>query len=73
MARLERPSRKPSAAPLARNQPRRSQANTAKLPTDNSTLTLLRELKILGIDTARLKLNIVLGDKGLKDRVMDVL
>ena len=51
----------------------RSQANTAKLLADNPTLMRLRELEILEKVAASSKLNIVLGEKGLTDRVMNVL
>jgi regulator of protease activity HflC (stomatin/prohibitin superfamily) len=51
----------------------RSQANTAKLLADNPTLMRLRELEVLEKVAANSKLNILLGDKGLTDRVMNVL
>ncbi len=51
----------------------RSQANTAKLLADSPTLMHLRELEVLEKVAANSKLNIVLGDKGLTDRVMNVL
>ena len=51
----------------------RSQANTAKLLADNPTLMRLRELEILEKIAATSKLNIVLGEKGLTDRVVNVL
>jgi hypothetical protein len=51
----------------------RSQANTAKLLQDNPTLMRLRELEALEKIAANAKLNIVLGDKGLTDRVVNVL
>jgi hypothetical protein len=51
----------------------RSQANTAKLLQDNPTLMRLRELEALEKIAATAKLNIVLGDKGLTDRVVNVL
>ena len=51
----------------------RSQANTAKLLADNPTLMRLRELEVLEKVAANSKLNIVLGDKGLTDRVINVL
>jgi len=56
----------------------RSQANTAKLLADNPTLMRLRELEVLEKVAANSKLNIVLGDRvlgdrGLTDRVMNVL
>ena len=56
----------------------RSQANTAKLLADNPTLMRLRELEVLEKVAANSKLNIllgdrVLGDRGLTDRVVNVL
>jgi regulator of protease activity HflC (stomatin/prohibitin superfamily) len=51
----------------------RSQANTAKLLQDNPTLMRLRELEVLEKVAASAKLNVVLGDKGLTERVMNVL
>jgi regulator of protease activity HflC (stomatin/prohibitin superfamily) len=51
----------------------RSQANTAKLLQDNPTLMRLRELEALEKVAATSKLNVVLGDKGLTERVVNVL
>ena len=51
----------------------RSQANTAKLLQDNPTLMRLRELEVLEKVAATAKLSIVLGDKGLAERVVNVL
>jgi regulator of protease activity HflC (stomatin/prohibitin superfamily) len=51
----------------------RSQANTAKLLADNPTLMRLRELEVLEKIAATNKLNIVLGEKGLADRVINLL
>jgi regulator of protease activity HflC (stomatin/prohibitin superfamily) len=51
----------------------RSQANTAKLLQDNPTLMRLRELEVLEKVAATAKLNVVLGDKGLTDRLVNVL
>jgi regulator of protease activity HflC (stomatin/prohibitin superfamily) len=51
----------------------RSQANTAKLLSDNPTLMRLRELEVLEKVAASAKLNVVLGDKGLIERVVNVL
>jgi hypothetical protein len=51
----------------------RSQANTAKLLQDNPTLMRLRELEVLEKVAASAKLNVVLGDKGLTERVVNVL
>ena len=51
----------------------RSQANTAKLLSDNPTLMRLRELEVLEKIASAGKLNIVLGEKGLSDKVMNLL
>jgi regulator of protease activity HflC (stomatin/prohibitin superfamily) len=51
----------------------RSQANTAKLLADNPTLMRLRELEVLEKIASNGKLNIVLGEKGLADRVTNLL
>jgi regulator of protease activity HflC (stomatin/prohibitin superfamily) len=51
----------------------RSQANTAKLLADNPTLMRLRELEVLEKIASNGKMNIVLGDKGLADRVTNLL
>jgi len=51
----------------------RSQANTAKLLQDNPTLMRLRELEVLEKIALANKLNIVLGEKGLTDRVVNLL
>ena len=51
----------------------RSQANTARLLADNPTLMRLRELEVLEKVAASSKLNVVLGDKGLADRVVNLL
>jgi regulator of protease activity HflC (stomatin/prohibitin superfamily) len=51
----------------------RSQANTAKLLADNPTLMRLRELEVLESIAKEGKLNIVLGEKGLADRVVNLL
>ncbi|MCU0962278.1 MAG: slipin family protein [Pirellulaceae bacterium] len=51
----------------------RSQANTAKLLADNPTLMRLRELEVLEKIASAGHLNIVLGDKGLADRVVNLL
>ena len=50
----------------------RSQANTAKLLEGNPTLMSLRELEVLE-KAAGGKLNVVLGEKGLAERVMNLL
>ncbi len=51
----------------------RSQANTAKLLQDNPTLMRLRELEALEKVAASAKLRVVLGDKGLTDRVVNAV
>ena len=51
----------------------RSQANTAKLLNDNPTLMRLRELEVLESIASTGKLNIVLGEKGLAERVVNLL
>jgi len=51
----------------------RSQANTAKLLQDNPTLLRLRELETLEKVAANAEFKVVLGDKGLTDRVVNLL
>ncbi len=51
----------------------RSQANTAKLLETSPTLMRLRELEVLEKIASAGKLNIVLGEKGLTDRVVNLL
>ncbi len=51
----------------------RSQANTAKLLADNPTLMRLRELEVLESIAKEGKLNVVLGEKGLVNRVVNLL
>ncbi len=51
----------------------RSQANTAKLLADNPVLMRLRELEVLEKIAASGKLNIVLDEKGLTDKVINLL
>jgi hypothetical protein len=51
----------------------RSQVNTAKLLADNPTLMRLRELEVLEKVVASGKLSVVLGEKGLADRVMTLI
>ena len=51
----------------------RSQANTAKLLADSPTLMRLRELEVLEKIASTGKLSIVLGEKGLADRVVNLL
>ena len=51
----------------------RSQANTARLLTDNPTLMRLRELEALEKIAASGNLNVVLGEQGLAERVVNLL
>ncbi len=51
----------------------RSQANTAKMLQDNPTLMRMRELEVLEKVAANAKLNVLLGDKGLAERVVNLL
>jgi regulator of protease activity HflC (stomatin/prohibitin superfamily) len=51
----------------------RSQANTAKLLENNPALMRLRELEVLEKISAHAKLNVILGEKGLADKVVNLL
>ena len=51
----------------------RSQVNTAKLLNDNPTLMRLRELELLEKIATSGNMNIVLGEKGLAERVVNLL
>jgi regulator of protease activity HflC (stomatin/prohibitin superfamily) len=51
----------------------RSQANTARLLADNPTLMRLRELEVLEKIASSGNWNVVLGEKGLADRVVNLL
>lgn len=51
----------------------RSQANTAKLLADNPTLMRLRELEVLEKIAASGELKVVLGEKGLTERITNLL
>lgn len=51
----------------------RSQSNTARLLADNPVLMRLRELEVLEKIATAGKLNIVMGEKGLTDRVVNLL
>ena len=51
----------------------RSQANTAKILDSNPTLMRLRELEVLERVSEKANLTVVLGEKGLADRVMKLL
>jgi regulator of protease activity HflC (stomatin/prohibitin superfamily) len=51
----------------------RHQANAAKLYTDNPTLLRLRELEAVEKIATAGKLNVVLGDKGLADKIVNLI
>jgi len=51
----------------------RHQANTAKLYADNPTLLRLRELEAVEKVASAGKLNIVTGDKGLADKIVNLI
>jgi regulator of protease activity HflC (stomatin/prohibitin superfamily) len=51
----------------------RSQANTAKLLAESPTLMRLRELEVLEKIASAGKMNIMLGEKGLAEKVMNLL
>lgn len=51
----------------------RSQANTAKLLVDHPTLMRMRELEVLEKIASSSNLSVVLGEKGLTDRVVNLL
>jgi regulator of protease activity HflC (stomatin/prohibitin superfamily) len=51
----------------------RSQANTARILQSNPTLMRLRELEVLEKVSEKANLNVVLGEKGLVDRVAKLL
>ncbi|MEJ2199676.1 MAG: slipin family protein [Desulfuromonadaceae bacterium] len=51
----------------------RSQANTARLLESNPTLMRLRELEVLEKVAGCSKLNVILGEKGLAERVVNLL
>ena len=51
----------------------RSQANTAKLLENNPVLMRLRELEVLEKISSNSKMSVVLGEKGLADRVTNLL
>lgn len=51
----------------------RSQANTAKLLESNPTLMRLRELEVLEKVAEHSKLQVLLGDKGLAEKVVNLL
>jgi hypothetical protein len=51
----------------------RSQANTARLLADNPVVMRLREPEVLEKIAATGKLNVLLGEKGLADKVVNLL
>ena len=51
----------------------RSQANTAKLLENNPTLMRLRELEVLEKIVESGKLQVIVGEKGLTERVVNLL
>jgi regulator of protease activity HflC (stomatin/prohibitin superfamily) len=51
----------------------RNQANTAKLLDNNPTLMRLRELDVLEKVAGNSKLNVVLGEKGLAERIVNLI
>ncbi len=51
----------------------RSQANTARILENNPTLMRLRELDVLEKIAEKSKLNVVLGEKGLAERMVNLL
>ena len=51
----------------------RSQANTARLLADNPALMRLRELEVLEKVATAGQLNVILGEKGLTDKVVNLL
>src|SRR5262249_10485659 len=51
----------------------RSQANTARLLEGNPTLMRLRELEALEKVASNAKLNVVLGEKGLAEKIVNLV
>jgi hypothetical protein len=51
----------------------RSQLNSARLMKENSSLMRLRELEVLEKVAGNSRLKVVLGDKGLADRIVNML
>ena len=51
----------------------RSQANVARLLEDNPTIMRLREREVLERVALSSKLNVILGEKGLAERVVNLL
>jgi regulator of protease activity HflC (stomatin/prohibitin superfamily) len=51
----------------------RSQANTARLLAENPTLMRLKELEVLEKIASGGKLSVVLGEKGLADKIVNLL
>ncbi len=51
----------------------RAQLNAARILESNPTLMPLRELEVLEKVTDKTNLNVILGDKGLADKVIKLL
>jgi hypothetical protein len=51
----------------------RHQANAAKLFTENPTLLRLRELEAVEKIAAAGKLNVILGEKGLAEKIVNLI
>jgi len=51
----------------------RSQSNTARILAENPTLMRIRELEVLEKIAGKARLNVVLGDKGLTEKVVNLL
>ena len=51
----------------------RSQMNTAKLMQENPSLMKLRELEVLERVAGSSELKVVLGEKGLADRIVNMI
>jgi hypothetical protein len=51
----------------------RSQANTARILESNPTLMRLRELEVLEKITSNTRMKVVLGEKGLAERVVKLI
>ena len=51
----------------------RAQLNAARILESNPTLMRLRELEVLEKVTDKANLNVILGDKGLADKVIKLL
>jgi len=70
-------ARKAAEADVIRRQQetaaRRSQANTARIYDSNPTLMRLRELEVLETVAEKAELKVVLGEGGLKDRLVQLI